>query len=831
MKKFKKPISILLTVLMVFSVFAVVPFTASAAETDSIVLTSEDGVLMIDGSAASTTGFDYEGEYFDCYYLPAGNYMLNSDITVGRTVMINSGEVNLNIGEFNWTNNNSKGYGAGAFLVDGGTFTFDGTTGVICGQNNNLNRGGGVMAYNGTAIMKGGKISGCSAAIGPAVYCCYGGTFEMQGGEISGNSGWGAVVLQSYFRMSGGKITGNTDCAIQVWGGSNLYLSGNPVISGNKNANGDECNISLGDGIITVEGAFTDGASVGVTKPNGGVFTTGFDANNTVEPDEVFTADDSAGSLVTKSSDGEPQLEFVVWTASFEAGEGSGSIDAREVRRGSSFNLPAGGFTAPDGKMLSGWLSSADNQIYKPGEEVTMTTDTTFTAQWKPGFQYQFDFEDGLPSGWQAEDGWYVNTNGGDYEQFPAHSGTNNMTRFGSGSYDYRDLLTSSFDLSNAESASLSFWYTNRSWDGDTDQLVVSYRVGEGEWTQLFATSGDHGSWTNQIINLPDEVLAENVQFCFRAIDDYGFGIALDDVDLAAVIAPKKLFVGHSTTLGGDIGLNFFINSAAADFANAETATVKFTWDNEYSKEVDLKVLTADSNGYYKATVDVVAAQMAHKIHAEVYLNGEKLEETNDYSVRDYAEELYNNPEKYDSAKSEQLKTLAQALLNYGAQAQTVFDSALNEKPEPANTKVGENGFKDVTEEDMQNAINAANPGQTATDLSTVGADIGAKFYTHSLIYLSKNTLRIYFTKANDSFDASAFDGNIADYYYYLDKANIAAAQLDDLQTFTVGGTTFSFSALDYAKAVAFNSNMPKTQKNLAKSLYLYNAAANAYFD
>ena len=42
----------------------------------------------------------------------------------------------------------------------------------------------------------------------------------------------------------------------------------------------------------------------------------------------------------------------------------------------------------------------------------------------------------------------------------------------------------------------------------------------------------------------------------------------------------KALFVGHNITLNGDIGVNFFINSAYANFAGAETATVVFTWDN-----------------------------------------------------------------------------------------------------------------------------------------------------------------------------------------------------------------------------------------------------------
>lgn len=299
-----------------------------------------------------------------------------------------------------------------------------------------------------------------------------------------------------------------------------------------------------------------------------------------------------------------------------------------------------------------------------------------------------------------------------------------------------------------------------------------------------------------------------------------------------ATAKPKDLFPQHSITLGGNIGVNFYIDSAAADFANASTAVVKFTWDNgNYHEEVDLKALTPDtSTGYYKATVDVVAAHMAHKIHAEVYLNGEKLEQTDDYSVQDYAETVFANPEKYDNKnKPKQLAALAQALLNYGANAQTVFDSALTEKPALANKTVGNNGYADVTAEQIGAAIK-----DEASDLNEVATQLGAKYYTNSLIYLSKNTLRIYFTPTTypgEIPNAGEYDGNLSGYYYYVDHANIPAAELDNQQTFTVGGTTFTFSALDYAKAVVESTKMEPEQQNLAKALYLYNQKANAYFD
>ena len=72
---------------------------------------------------------------------------------------------------------------------------------------------------------------------------------------------------------------------------------------------------------------------------------------------------------------------------------------------------------------------------------------------------------------------------------------------------------------------------------------------------------------------------------------------------------------------------------------------------------------------------------------------------------------------------------------------------------------------------------------------------------------------------------------NNANGYYYVEQANIAACDLDTVYSFTIDSVTVKASALSYAyvalNATTSNSNI----QNLVKALYLYNQAANSYFN
>ena len=184
----------------------------------------------------------------------------------------------------------------GAIWVEVATFNMYGAT--ILGNQAGI--GGGVyVSTQGTFNMYGGTIMHNKATGTPSYLFAGGGvqlfegcTFNMYGGDISYNysakNGGGVASSNNadHFTMSGGTISHNN--AVTNGGGvykpyyySKFYLSGNPVIGDNtaNSANNNvyinnESNVSLN--VLTLSGALTEGASVGVTLYRSGVFTDGW---------------------------------------------------------------------------------------------------------------------------------------------------------------------------------------------------------------------------------------------------------------------------------------------------------------------------------------------------------------------------------------------------------------------------------------------------------------------------------------------------------------------------------------------------------------------------
>ena len=170
------------------------------------------------------------------------------------------------------------------------------------------------------------------------------------------------------------------------------------------------------------------------------------------------------------------------------------------------------------------WNGTSDNYILQMADLSAATISEEIIEV------FSENFEGGsMPAGWTSEGPgtWTVGT--GDYSTSTgAHGGTYNakINHVTTGNITY--LVSPVIDLSACANAKLSCWYINRMWVSDIDGFGVYYRLGNGEWNELFSTTSAHSTWTaTEQLSLPSE---PNVQIGFKFEDGYGYGVSIDDI-------------------------------------------------------------------------------------------------------------------------------------------------------------------------------------------------------------------------------------------------------------------------------------------------------------
>ena len=289
-----------------------------------------------------------------------------------------------------------------------------------------------------------------------------------------------------------------------------------------------------------------------------------------------------------------------------------------------------------------------------------------------------------------------------------------------------------------------------------------------------------------------------------------------------------KLFAGHSLTLNGDIGVNFFLN--LTDEQAAKT-TVSFRWFNKTHNDVPVEAVEGRP-GIYRTSCPVAVAEMTYEITATVTIDNAIQEETDRYKVVSYADVILNDQDfitayvrEHGAQGYERLSTLVKTMLDYGAKAQLRFD---RDKNNPANG--GEDFFTDpVTIEN------------NADDMTAELEACGLSYVGSSVIYLSQTTLRHYYKITEpDKFteevrNGITFDGKAAAYgerdgMIYFDKKDIAAPQLDTEYVIRINGNDYHYAVLDYIARAYNDESASPIEKELAAAVCRYHAAADAYF-
>lgn len=306
----------------------------------------------------------------------------------------------------------------------------------------------------------------------------------------------------------------------------------------------------------------------------------------------------------------------------------------------------------------------------------------------------------------------------------------------------------------------------------------------------------------------------------------YDFNTVLtSDVTLKATWEYKTLGETLKTmnvNLGGKIS-SIFKYSLPADIAADANAYVSLKINGR--EKVTLVKDAKMDNGYYFFEVDVAAAEMTKDITVQLFDGDGKEGTTYVKTVRDYADYIIQNG-------TEQQVALVKAMLNYGAYAQIRFG---------------------VNTDNLANAGCETDITSVAVDASKVasGAATGFALNTYDLILEAESTIRLYFTADqiadlkitvayNDGEDrlfklVPAYDD--ANERYYVDIPNVAASLLDREYTIKVVNTTdnteytVTLSALCYVSDVLASNATTDAQKNVVKALYLYNQAANEFFE
>ena len=165
---------------------------------------------------------------------------------------------------------------------------------------------------------------------------------------------------------------------------------------------------------------------------------------------------------------------------------------------------------------------------------------------------------------------------------------------------------------------------------------------------------------------LTDEQKAQIPDDCLQKLLDA-------EAVIARLLNENSPVAGHSVSLMGDIGMNFYFYLTAEE---AATATVNFSWNGNTLENVPVE-LDPNGSGCYRAKSPVAVAEMTCPITATIFLDGVK-QASNVYSVAQYAKTILSpdyaanytgtGPKSYAN-----LARLVKTMLDYGAKAQLQF--------------------------------------------------------------------------------------------------------------------------------------------------------------
>ena len=285
--------------------------------------------------------------------------------------------------------------------------------------------------------------------------------------------------------------------------------------------------------------------------------------------------------------------------------------------------------------------------------------------------------------------------------------------------------------------------------------------------------------------------------------------------------------VGHSLTLDGSVGVNFYMELSSAVISDS-SAYMEFTLPGGKTSTVKVSEAPTEvisGTTYHKFKCQVNATAMTDTITAQIKstVGNSKVYE---YTVKEYADYLFEH--KNENTEFAKAAELIEAMVNYGSYAQIYADYNTE------NLAVGDAEKLKSLDDVWISEYYEPSPAETKV-----------KFAGANLSLLSTTTLRMYF-KITDveaenvliGYQGHRLEMKQSGDYYYVELVGIPASNLDDEFRIDVGdgATNFlvTYTPMAYCTSVV-NRDTTETRteslKNLIKALVLYNRAADAYIN
>ena len=280
----------------------------------------------------------------------------------------------------------------------------------------------------------------------------------------------------------------------------------------------------------------------------------------------------------------------------------------------------------------------------------------------------------------------------------------------------------------------------------------------------------------------------------------------------AEVSEPTAKIISYSTSLGGNIAMNFYVE-LSDDLVADPDAYIQFGFAG---KTVNVPVSEGVLSGTsYRFACPITSKNMTDDITAQVYNADGPVGAPKTMAVDTYCNWIIAN------TSDQKTINLMKAMLNYGASAQMLFNYRTDDL---ANAALA----------DADKVFGKVDASAFAH--SRVGEEDGIKPVSYTLLLDSETTVRCYFqltgTKTIDEFtftvDGIKVEPVYKDGYYYIEKANIAAHRLDDMHVFTCGNITITYGGMSYVNQV-MTYYTSGTTFDMASALYAYSKAAEAY--